>query len=200
MRYPILVFSAFLVAATPAAAQLSVGIGTPNVSIGINVPVYPRLVRIPGYPVYYAPGLDADYFFYDGLYWVFADGNWYASSWYNGPWRLVDPYAVPVFILRVPVRYYRRPPAFFHGGRRDAPPHWGEHWGREWRERRHGWDHWNHRAAPRPAPLPRYQRHYSGRRYPHAQERRREIERRNDHYHGRHGRGRHEGHDRRRGR
>ena len=40
-----------------------------QVSIGINVPVYPRLVQVPNYPVYYAPGLASNYFFYDGLYW-----------------------------------------------------------------------------------------------------------------------------------
>jgi hypothetical protein len=57
-----------------------------QVSIGINVPIYPRLVVVPGYPVYYAPQLDSNYFFYDGLYWVFQDDNWYQSSWYNGPW------------------------------------------------------------------------------------------------------------------
>ena len=136
MRYLILVSCLLLGAATPAAAQVSIGIGihTPGVSIGINVPAYPRFVRVPGYPVYYAPGLDANFFFYDGAYWVFHDDNWYVSTWYNGPWRLVDRYAVPVYILRVPVRYYRRPPAYFHGWHRDAPPRWGDHWGRKWRE------------------------------------------------------------------
>ncbi|HUJ87087.1 MAG TPA: hypothetical protein VLX30_09580, partial [Burkholderiales bacterium] len=115
-------------------------------------------------------------------YWVFRDDRWYASTWYNGPWRLVDPYAVPEFLLRVPVRYYRRPPAYFHGWRGDAAPHWGEHWGREWAERRRGWDHWDRKAAPKPAPLPSYQRKYSGARYPQAEERRREIETHDYHY------------------
>jgi hypothetical protein len=182
MRYPILAFCALLGAASPAAAQLSVGFSSPGLRIGINVPVYPRLARIPGYPVYYAPGLDANYFFYDGLYWVFRDDRWYASNWYNGPWRLVDPYAVPLFILRIPVRYYRRPPAYFHGWHRDAPPHWGEHWGHAWAERHSDWDRWDRRTAPRPAPLPRYQRHYSGEHYPRAEERRREIESHNYRY------------------
>ena len=31
----------------------------------------PELVVMPGYPVYYAPNVAANYFFYDGLYWVF---------------------------------------------------------------------------------------------------------------------------------
>lgn len=41
--------------AIPAQARVSVAIGLPGVSIGIDVPVYPRMVRVPGYPVYYDP-------------------------------------------------------------------------------------------------------------------------------------------------
>jgi hypothetical protein len=137
-----------------------------QVSISIGVPAYPRLVVIPGYPVYYAPQVQANYFFYDGMYWVYQADNWYASSWYNGPWWYVEPYAVPVYILRVPVRYYRQPPAYFHGWRPDAPPRWNNHWGREWEQKRSGWDTWDRRAVPPPAPLPAYQRLYSGDRYP----------------------------------
>jgi len=149
-----------------AIAQVSVGIGLPGVSIGVNVPVYPELVRVPGYPVYYAPRMRSNYFFYDGMYWVYTDDNWYASSWYNGPWALVAPEVVPLFILRVPVRYYRVPPPYFRGWRADAPPRWGEHWGNSWAERRHGWDRWDRRSIPAAAPLPAYQRRYSGDRYP----------------------------------
>jgi len=45
----------------------------PEVSIGINLPLFPRLVPVPGYPVYHAPEVDANYFFYDGMYWVYND-------------------------------------------------------------------------------------------------------------------------------
>ena len=141
-----------------------------QVSIGINIPSYPTLVAVPGYPVYYAPQANANYFFYDGMYWVYQDDNWYASSWYNGPWYLVGAEEVPLYVLRVPVRYYRRPPVYFRGWRPDAPPHWGEHWGNDWDRRHRGWDQWDHRAAPRPAPLPLYQRQYSGNRYPHPEQ------------------------------
>ena len=113
MRHPFLALSIALGALTFAPAQVSIGIGTPNVSLGINLPVFPTLVPVPGYPVYYAPDVNGNYFFYDGMYWMFMNDNWYASSWYNGPWGLVAAESVPYFILRVPVRYYRRPPAFF---------------------------------------------------------------------------------------
>jgi hypothetical protein len=147
-------------------AQVSFAITTPNVSIGINVPSYPTMSVIPGYPVYYAPYVDANYFFYDGLYWVYANDNWYSSYWYNGPWTVVAPTYVPVYVLRVPVRYYRVAPVYFRPWRPDAPPHWGQRWGRDWEQRRSGWDRWDRNAAPHAAPLPTYQRHYAGERYP----------------------------------
>ena len=150
----------------PAAAQVSINFGGPGVHIGINLPVYPTLQRVPGYPVYYAPDASNNYFFYDGLYWVYADDDWYSSDWYNGPWYQVAPIYVPVYVLRIPVRYYRRPPPYFGGWERTAPPRWGQHWGRDWEQSRAGWDRWNRGAAPAPAPLPTYQRKYSGDRYP----------------------------------
>ena len=151
----------------PSMAQASVGIEFPEVSIGINFPVYPELVRVPGYPVYYAPRLDSNYFFYDGMYWVYEQNRWYSSSWYNGPWRQMSPEGVPFYLLRVPVRYYRRPPEYFRGWQPASPPRWDEHWGNEWSHRREGWNRWNRGASPPPAPLPIYQRKYSGERYPH---------------------------------
>jgi hypothetical protein len=155
-----------------SVAQVSIGIGLPSVSIGIDIPVYPTLVPVPGYPVYYAPGASSNYFFYDGMYWVYEGDSWYASSWYNGPWTLEAPDLIPAFLLRVPVQYYRRPPAYFAGWRPDAAPRWGEHWGSDWQRQHSGWDTWNRRAVPRAAPLPTYQRQYAGARYPQADQQR----------------------------
>ena len=170
MRKALIVLWLLLVPITTASAQVSIGIGLPGISIGINLPVYPQLVPVPGYPVYYAPQLNSNYFFYDGMYWVYQQDNWYASSWYNGPWMVVAPGAVPLFILRVPVRYYRHPPGYFYGWSSDAPPRWGDHWGHDWERSHSGWDNWNRRAVPAPAPLPIYQRQYSGDRYPRAEQ------------------------------
>jgi hypothetical protein len=140
------------------------------VNIGINVPTYPVLQRIPNYPVYYAPALRTNYFFYDGLYWVFDGNEWYASAWYNGPWDLVDRFEVPVYLLRVPVRYYRYAPATFRSWRVDAAPRWDVYWGGTWSSRRAGWDRWDVRSAPAAAPLPLYQRQYTGDRYPRVEQ------------------------------
>ena len=120
MRHGLIGLCMMLGSLSPAFAQLSIHFGTPGVSIGINLPVYPQLQRVPGYPVYYAPGVNSNYFFYDGLYWVYQGDNWYASSWYNGPWGHVNPGYVPDYLLRVPVRYYRQPPAYFRGWARTS--------------------------------------------------------------------------------
>lgn len=165
-----LVLATLLPSPASADVQVGVGISVPGVSIGINVPAYPRLARVPGYPVYYAPGLSFNFFFYDGLYWVFQDDYWYSSGWYNGPWQRVDPIYVPVYVLRVPVRYYRAPPPYFHDWHRDAPPRWNEHWGHDWEAQRRDWGTHDRHRAPPPAPLPRYQRPYTGERYPQAED------------------------------
>lgn len=170
MRTGLIALWMLLCSITSAGAQVSVGIGLPGVNIGINFPVYPELVPVPGYPVYYAPQVNSNYFFYDGMYWVYARDNWYASSWYNGPWGLVAPEVVPLYVLRIPVRYYRQPPVYFRGWASNAPPRWDDHWGNSWSQRRQGWDSWNRSAVPAPAPLPAYQRGYSGNRYPRVEQ------------------------------
>jgi len=175
VRYVFMVLG-MLYSVPSSAVQVSVGVGLPNASIGVNFSSYPDLAIVPGYPVYYAPALDANLFFYDGYYWVFQDDYWYMSSWYNGPWTQVDPEDVPLYVLRVPVRYYRQPPSFFMGWQSNASPRWGDHWGRDWQQRRSGWDQWDHRAAPQPAPLPAYQRQYSGERYPRQIEQQRTLQ------------------------
>ncbi len=177
MRQLLVALTLLLGSASQAHAQVGVqvGVAMPGVQIGIDVPAYPRLVAVPGYPVYYAPAASTNYFFYDGAYWVYQGDTWYMSSWYAGPWYAVEPYDVPDYVLRVPVRYYRRPPAYFRGWRADVAPRWGERWGRDWEVRRSGWDRWDHRQVPRPAPLPAYQRSFAGNRYPREVEQQRSI-------------------------
>jgi hypothetical protein len=174
MRYAIAGLLMMLGVATTANAAVSV-------NIGINLPSYPRLVAVPGYPVYYAPTVNSNYFFYDGLYWVLNDDGWYSSSWYNGPWSFAPPEIVPSYVLQVPVRYYRRPPVYFRGWGRDASPRWGDHWGRDWVNRRGDWNDRHRGARVSAAPLPNYQRQYSGNRYP-GSDRQGELHSRNYNY------------------
>jgi hypothetical protein len=149
-----------------ASAQVSFQFTVPGASIGVDVPAYPRLVPVPGYPVYYAPEVENNFFFYDGLYWLYADDRWYASEWYDGPWQFVEPESVPYFVLRIPVSYYRRPPLYFREWDRRQAPRWDEHWGRDWEQRHHDWNRWNRDSRPPRAPLPEYQHNYPRERYP----------------------------------
>ena len=160
-----------LLPALPAPAQVSLQLNIQGAGFGVELRSFPSLVLVPGYPVYYAPQLRSNYFFYDGMYWVFAEDTWYGSRWYNGPWGRVSDDLVPLYLLRVPVRYYRQPPVYFRGWRADAPPRWNEHWGNDWAARRPDWDRWDRRNVPRAAPLPLYQRSYAGPRYPREPER-----------------------------
>lgn len=50
IRNGLMVLSILLCSITSAAAQVSVSIGLPGLSIGINQPVYPELVAVPGVP------------------------------------------------------------------------------------------------------------------------------------------------------
>lgn len=172
IRYGLIVIWMLVCSVISAEAQVNVGIGVefPAISIGLNLPLFPHLVPVPGYPVYYAPSVDANYFFYDGMYWVYQNDIWYASSWYNGPWSLVKPEVVPLFVLRIPVRYYQQPPAYFHGWHSGLPPRWGQQWGHDWERRRSGWDRWKRSSVTARAPLPVYQRQYSGDRYPQVEQ------------------------------
>lgn len=159
-----------------AEVSLGIGIGTPNLHIGITLGTFPILAPIPGYPVYYAPNLAFNYFFYDGLYWAYWDDNWYASSWYDGPWAYVAPIYVPVFILRLPIRYYRHPPPAFRGWPIDQPPRWSLIWGHSWEVQRRGWDQWDRRNVPPRAPIPTYQKQYPRDRYPSVPTQQRQLE------------------------
>ena len=135
--------------------------------IDVDLPAYPEMQPVEDLPVYYAPGVDSNYFFYDGMYWDFYDDGWYSSPWYNGPWTVVDPVYVPTYLLWVPVRYYHRPPGYFHGWAANRPPRWGVHWGPRWQEA-HNRIYTGPRGAVSRAPLPQYQRQFTRQNYPRA--------------------------------
>ena len=113
-----------------------------HVDIGIHFPAPPQVVVVPQVPaVRYVPAPTApNVFIYSGQYWAFANGGWYVSSGYNGPWIVVQPQFVPRPVLLVPVQYYHVPPGHWQKWERGRPPHWQEEWGPEWADKR-GWKH-----------------------------------------------------------
>ena len=80
MRSMLVVTSLLLVAPLAGVAQIEIQIGVPSLSIGFDQPAYPQLVQVPGSPVYYDPSAPSNYFFYDGMYWVYENDLWYASD------------------------------------------------------------------------------------------------------------------------
>jgi hypothetical protein len=123
-------FAALAVLGPAARARADV-----RVHIGINLPGPPALVAIPSSPVVYAPSVNANYFFYSGQYYVFANEAWHVGPGYNGPWAVVAPEFIPRPLLAVPVSYYRVAPPHWRGWHRHEPPRWAPAWGHRWEER-----------------------------------------------------------------
>ena len=86
----------------------------------------PQFAVVPGTPVYYAPTLPQNYFFYGGQYYLFQEETWYSARGTTGGWIVIALEAVPQPILRVPVEYYKRPPGHW---KRGGPPPWAPAWG-----------------------------------------------------------------------
>ncbi|WP_156038997.1 hypothetical protein [Chromobacterium haemolyticum] len=116
--------------------------------LDISISSYPSLILIPGYPVYYDPAQQLNYFFYGGRYWVFHEDGWYYSNWYNGPWTPMAADRVPVFIWRIPLRYYHHRPAYFQGRSANEAPPWDQHWGAGWSRKHPDWQQWNRKSVP----------------------------------------------------
>jgi hypothetical protein len=115
-----------LLVPVPASAQV-------QVNLGINFSTPPPLVAVPEVQaVQYVPTASENVFFYGGQYWVYANGGWYYSGGYNGPWVFAAPEYVPQPLLIVPVTYYRRPPPEWRGYHPGVPPRWASNYGHSW--------------------------------------------------------------------
>jgi hypothetical protein len=121
-----------LVHATPVLADsLSIGVRTNSVNLGINIGAPPRVVAVPGTPVYHVPSMPYNYFVYAGHYYLFHEGMWLSAASYNGPWTVIALERVPQPILGVPVEYYKRPPGHW---KKHGPPPWAQAMGHEKKE------------------------------------------------------------------
>ena len=121
-----------LVRATPVLADsLSIGVRTDSLRLGINIGATPRVVAIPGTPVYHVPSMPYNYFIYGGHYYLFHEGMWLSAASYNGPWTAIAIERVPRPILGVPVEYYKRPPGHW---KKHGPPPWAQATGHEKKE------------------------------------------------------------------
>jgi hypothetical protein len=109
-------------AAAPAGAQhVGIEVNIPSGHFNLQVGHAPRLVPVPGMPVYHVPSLPQNYFAYMGHYYLFHGGAWYGSAHHNGPWMLLHIHQVPRPILSVPVTYYKVRPSHW---KKSGPPPW----------------------------------------------------------------------------
>jgi len=114
-------WSAAAVAAQDVNINLGIG-ATPLPPVVVTRP--PQLVVVPGTPVYYAPAVPFNYFFYGGQYYTFAKGQWFVAPAYNGPWVVIAVGQLPQPILAVPMEYYKIPPGHL---KKPGPPPWAGH-------------------------------------------------------------------------
>lgn len=118
--------AAGLAAAAPGLADVQIGI---NIGVPPAPPVVvaepPRLTAVPGLPVYWAPSLPYNFFYFSGRYYTYTEDAWFWSASVHGPWGAISVGRVPRPVLAVPVAYYKVPPGHwkklhgFHG-----PPPW----------------------------------------------------------------------------
>jgi hypothetical protein len=113
---------ALSLSARAADVHVGINIGVPPPPPPIVVETPPPLVVVPRTPVYYAPDVPYNFFYYEGLYYVFHDGYWFSATTSRGPWAYVRH--VPRPVLAVPVRYYKVPPGH---AKRHGPPPWAGH-------------------------------------------------------------------------
>jgi hypothetical protein len=112
--------------AAHAGVDVHIGVGVP-VLPAVVIPAPPAVVMIPNMPVYYAPDVGMDLFFYSGSWYRRHDDHWFRASYYNGPWAYTQPSHVPAVFMHMPAHYNRIPPGHAripHGQLR-------KHWHRE---------------------------------------------------------------------
>jgi hypothetical protein len=103
----LVIVSAGALCATSAHAG---GIAVPVPPPPMIIAEPPRVVVVPGSPVYYAPGVDFNLFVYHRHYYRFHEGAWFIAPAHGGPWKHMVQARVPAPVLAVPVAYYRIPP------------------------------------------------------------------------------------------
>ena len=62
------------------------------------IPVFPQpppMAWDSRFGMYFVVGTPIDLFFYGGNYYVFSNGGWYRSLYYNGPWLHTEPVGLP---------------------------------------------------------------------------------------------------------
>jgi len=134
----VLIGTYHLMSPEKASADVSVHIGIGAPLPTVVVPAPPAVVVIPGTPVYYAPDVGIDLFFYSGRWYRKHDGHWYIATYYNGPWAYLPAARVPTVFVNLPGGSYNIPPGHQRIPYGQLKKHWKK-WDKEHRK------HWKHR-------------------------------------------------------
>ncbi len=98
-----------LLAPAPAHADVNIGINVaPPPAFVVASP--PRLVAVPGSPVFYGPSANYNLFIYGGRSYSFHGGTWFVAASPGSSWSIIATNRVPQPVLAVPATYYKIPP------------------------------------------------------------------------------------------
>jgi hypothetical protein len=131
----------------PAVADVDVHINIPLP--GLVIPAPPALLVIPGTYIYYPPDVDANIFFFHGVWYRSHGKQWFQAGDYNGPWKIVPPGKVPKPVRGLPGNYR----GMSHGERLpygQVKKNWSS-WERE--------RHWDKKAKPEKAKVKQEKKH-----------------------------------------
>lgn len=134
----ILGFLAFLLAGLAGGA--TTGFAGMDVSVNIGIPAVvvaepPEMILVPNSQVYFAPSVQAELFFYRGIWYTRSGHRWYRGRSYRGPWAVASPRTVPGAFGRLPGNYrtvYVREERVPYG---HLKKHWKHHEERRWSRR-----------------------------------------------------------------
>ncbi|MDW7773673.1 MAG: hypothetical protein SCH71_12370 [Desulfobulbaceae bacterium] len=87
-----------------AEIDVNINIGPPPISIAEP----PAVAMIPNSTIYFVPRIEHDLFFYDNYWWAPRGSQWYRSSAFNGPWKIIENHYVPAPVFQVPKDYRHR--------------------------------------------------------------------------------------------
>ncbi len=93
----------------PAHADVNIGIDVaPPPALVVASP--PRLVTVPGSPVFYGPSANYNLFVYAGRHYSLHGGTWFIAASSGSSWGIIATNRVPQPVLAVPATYYKIPP------------------------------------------------------------------------------------------
>lgn len=84
-----------------AEVNVSINIGPPPIVVAAP----PALVMVPNSEIFFVPDPKIDVFFFNGFWWSSRGSEWYRSTEYKGPWKIINKRHVPASVFHVPKNY-----------------------------------------------------------------------------------------------